>query len=119
LGANSGAAGVIIRDATAADKAQWHGLWTQYLAYYKVDLTPDVTDYTWARLTDPASPMKARLAVLPDRIAGFAIHHHHCSSWATGDDCYLEDLFVNPAARNQGIGRALIEDLQTLARGRG
>ena len=68
---------------------------------------------------DPTSPMKARLAVLPDRIAGFAIHHHHCSSWVSGDDCYLEDLFVNPAARNQGIGRALIEDLQTLARGRG
>jgi GNAT superfamily N-acetyltransferase len=36
-----------------------------------------------------------------------------------GDDCYLEDLFVDPAARGGGVGRALIEDLIALARGQG
>ena len=36
-----------------------------------------------------------------------------------GDDCYLEDLFVDPAARGQGIGRALITDLIEFARNRG
>jgi len=36
-----------------------------------------------------------------------------------GDDCYLEDLFVDPAARGNGVGRALIEDLASLARAQG
>jgi GNAT superfamily N-acetyltransferase len=67
---------------------------------------------------DPASPMKMRLAE-EGALLGFAIHQHHPSTWVMGDDCYLEDLFVAPAARGRGVGRALIEDLQTLARSRG
>ena len=110
---------MILRDAAAADHTQWLGLWAQYLAYYKVDLTADVTAHTWAQLIDPASPMKARLAVVAGQSLGFAIHHHHCSTWVIGQDCYLEDLFVSPQARGQGLGRALIEDLKALALARG
>ena len=36
-----------------------------------------------------------------------------------GEDCYLEDLFVEDGARGQGLGRALIEDLMVLAKARG
>ncbi len=50
---------------------------------------------------------------------GFALHHHHASTWVLGDDCYLEDLFVSEAARGLGIGRALIDDLIVLARAKG
>lgn len=110
---------MILRDAEPGDRAAWGELWAQYLAYYKVDLPPAVTDHTWARLMDAAHPMQARLAVDGARVLGFAIHHHHASSWVMGEDCYLEDLFVHPEARGQGIGRALIEDLQALARARG
>ena len=110
---------MILRDATDPDHAQWLALWAQYLAYYKVDLPPAVTARTWARLMDPASPMQVRLAVDGDLVLGFAIHHHHCSSWVMGDDCYLEDLFVSPDARKSGVGGALIKDLMTLARAKG
>jgi GNAT superfamily N-acetyltransferase len=50
---------------------------------------------------------------------GFAVWHHHVASWHTADDCYLEDLFVDPAARGQGLGRALLDDLIATARARG
>ena len=33
--------------------------------------------------------------------------------------CYLEDLFVDPAARGHGIGEALIQDLIDIGRERG
>lgn len=109
---------MIIRDAGPADEAAWRGLWAQYLAFYDVNLAPGITDHTWARLMDPGSALKARLAVEGD-VVGFAIHQHHASTWVRGDDCYLEDLFVSEAARGMGAGRALIEDLRALATGRG
>ena len=68
---------------------------------------------------DPGSPVKARLALLDGQVAGFAIHLHHPSTWVATEDCYLEDLFVADAARGQGLGRALIDDLVTLARSKG
>ena len=52
----------MIRDATPADEAAFRGLWDQYLRFYGVDLAPEVTAATWARLMDEASPVKARLA---------------------------------------------------------
>lgn len=109
----------MIRDAEPGDEGAWLGLWAQYLAFYEVTLTPEVTAATWARLMDPSSPVKMRLAVVDGVPVGFAIHLHHPSTWVLGEDCYLEDLFLTPAARGQGIGRALIDDLIALARAKG
>ena len=96
----------ILRDAALGDRAGWMGLWQGFLTYYATTLSPEVTDYTWARLIDPACPMKMRLAEGPEGLLGFAIHNHHHSTWVMGEDCYLEDLFVAPSARGQEIGRA-------------
>ena len=110
---------VAIRDAMPADEPAWRGLWASYPAFYATELAPAVTTQTWDRLMDPASRMKIRLAFGDGVLLGFAVHHFHCSTWVLGDDCYLEDLFVAPEARGQGIGRALIEDLKTIAKSKG
>ena len=108
-----------IRDAVAGDEAQWRVLWDQYLAYNEVDLDPHVTARTWQRILDPSASLAGRFALIDGKIAGFALHLHHGSTWVMGEDCYLEDLFVLPSHRGAGIGRALIEDLIALARNRG
>lgn len=109
----------MVRDASPGDEAAFRALWDQYLAFYKVDLAPKVNDATWARLMDPASPVKARLALVDGQVLGFAIHMHHPSTWVATEDCYLEDLFVTEAARGHGLGRALIDDLIAIARAKG
>jgi len=110
---------VTVRPAGPGDKPAFLTLWQGYLDFYAHPLPPAVTDFTWTRLMDPASPLSARLAERRGQILGFAIHQHHPSTWVMGDDCYLEDMFVSAQARGQGVGRALIEDLVALARARG
>jgi GNAT superfamily N-acetyltransferase len=43
----------------------------------------------------------------------------HRSTWSPTWYCYLEDLFVDPAQRKRGVGRALIEAVYREADARG
>jgi len=49
---------------------------------------------------------------------GFALFFHNFSTWMGRRGLYLEDLFVRPAVRGKGYGRALLVRLAQLARER-
>ena len=121
MGPHSGAHRVTVelRNATPSEETHFLRLWHGFCTGYDMELPPEVTAFTWARLMDPSNPMTLRLACLDGTPQGFAIHQHHPSTWVMGDDGYLEDLYVDPAARGQGLGRALIEDLITIGRANG
>jgi GNAT superfamily N-acetyltransferase len=51
--------------------------------------------------------------------AGFALFFHNFSTFLGRRGLYLEDLFVRPAFRGQGVGRALLAHLAELAVARG
>jgi GNAT superfamily N-acetyltransferase len=107
-----GGRGMTIRDAGAADEIGWRRLWDGYNAFYQTSVPAAVTDRTWARILDPAVPLFARLAVAEDgSVTGFAGCVLHWGTWLAEPICYLEDLYVDPAARGQGIAGALIQDL--------
>ena len=111
---------MIVRDATAHDRAGWERLWAGYLAHYGVDVPAAISDHTWARCLDAGSAIAMR--VVPGAhgpIEGFAIHVLHPSTWAMGESCYLEDLFVAEHARGRGVARALIDDLVAQGRTKG
>ena len=50
---------------------------------------------------------------------GFALFFHNYSTFAGRPGIYLEDLYVRPAARGKGVGRALLAHLADLALARG
>ena len=79
----------------------------------------DVTASTWQRLLDPETPVEGLVAVRDDEVIGFVNYVVHPSTWAIADSCYLEDLFVSPAARGSGAGRALIAAVLERARSSG
>ena len=51
--------------------------------------------------------------------AGFALFFHNFSTWEGRPGIWLEDLFVRPAFRGQGHGKALLVELARIARERG
>ena len=46
---------------------------------------------------------------------GFALYFHNYSTWRGNAGIFLEDLFVRPAFRGRGIGKALIAAVAALA----
>src|SRR5450755_1122415 len=59
------------------------------------------------------------LALAGNQPVGFAVFFHNFSTWLGRPGLYLEDLFVRPAERGKGYGRALLVDLAKIARERG
>ena len=55
------------------------------------------------------------IAFLGDKPAGFALFFHNYSTWLGKRGIYLEDLFVRPPARKNGVGFALLRELARIA----
>jgi GNAT superfamily N-acetyltransferase len=110
---------VLIRDVAPSDRDAWFRLWAGYNAFYETEVAPAVSERTWQRMLDANAPLFGRVAEVDGRVAGFSLCVLHEGTWVDAPICYLEDLFVDPAARGQGLGRRLIEDLAALARTRG
>lgn len=99
-----------IRKIEARDEARWRVLWLGYCRFYERDLSGPVTDYTWKRIMDPASPVYAIVADRAgDGVIGMANYIVHENTWTLTPVCYLEDLFVDPKKRAVGVGKQLID----------
>jgi GNAT superfamily N-acetyltransferase len=55
------------------------------------------------------------IAELGGRPAGFAFYFFNYSTWIARPGIYLEDLFVYPEFRGQGIGKALLKEVAAVA----
>ena len=58
-------------------------------------------------------------AVVEGKEVGFALFFHNFSTFLGRAGIYLEDLYVEPAHRGQGIGTALLRELARIAVSRG
>lgn len=72
-----------------------------------------------AQLSNPQPPFEAVLAEKEGKAVGFAVFDPTYSTWQGRQGMWLEDLFVLPEARGQGIGARLLAHLAAIANGRG
>ena len=102
---------VRVRRLETRDKAAWLPLFAGYIAFYKASIAPEVIEETWTRLLSGKEGFHMGLVAVDDADKPVGIAHvlFHRSTWSPTWYCYLEDLFVDPAVRAKGIGRALIE----------
>lgn len=102
--------GIAIRPLEQSDHADWRRLWTAYLEFYKATVPEEVYRTTWERLfTAGEFEPKGFIARLDGKAVGLTHYLYHRSCWSLVDNCYLQDLFTDEAARGHGVGAALIE----------
>lgn len=99
---------LLIRPIAAADAPRWRALWTAYLEFYKTSVPDEVYDTTFARILASDSPINGLIAERGGEALGLVHYIFHPTCWKIDPVCYLQDLFTLPAARGQGVARALI-----------
>lgn len=73
-----------------------------------------VADILRDGFTEPVR-FRCLIAEWEEQPAGFALFFYNYSTWKGHAGIYLEDLFVRPALRGKGIGKALLSNVAAIA----
>ncbi len=107
---------ITIRPLQFADHAEWRRLWTAYLDFYNTVLPENIYQLAWKRLfTEGEFEPKGFIAIVDGKAVGLTHYLYHRSGWSEANNCYLQDLFSDPAARGKGVGAALIDAVRQQA----
>ena len=110
----------MIRPATAADVPTIAQLIRDLAEYEKLSNEVVLDEAKLARDLFGSRPFaEVLLAEDGGAVVGFALFFHNYSTFLGQPGLYLEDLFVKPAARGRGLGKALLVALAKLAVERG
>ena len=102
------------------DEPEWRRLWTDYLAFYETRLPEDTYRATFERLLgDGEFEPRCLLALVKAQPKALVHFLYHRSCWAVANNCYLQDLYVDPGLRGTRLGAALIEAVKHDAEARG
>ncbi|MFI6639069.1 GNAT family N-acetyltransferase [Streptomyces sp. NPDC050504] len=99
------------------DRAAWEVLARGYKAFYRTEVPDEGYEETWRQLRS-GTEFHGIGAWSDGKLVGIAHYLFHATFW-TGNSCYLQDLFVDEAARGQGAARTLIEEVARASRERG
>lgn len=109
-----------IRFAQAADTPVILGFIRALAVYEKLEADCVATEEGLrATLFGPRPYAEVLLIEEGGKAHGFALFFHNYSTFLARPGIYLEDLFVNPAARGKGYGKALLAKLAEIAVERG
>lgn len=107
---------ITIRPATPADVPEILGFIRALAAYEREPEAVFATEEGLLRDGFGPNPFYfCLMAELDGRSAGFALYFFNYSTWLGRPGLYLEDLFVPPELRGQGVGKALLQRVAAIA----
>lgn len=108
-----------IRPLRPEDRAGWDPLYRGYADFYGVPQSEEMRERVFGWLMDEAHPVEGLVAESGGRLVGLTHFRPFHSPLRALTNCFLDDLFVAPAARGSGAARALIEGVEAVAKERG
>ena len=109
-----------LRSATPADLSAIVGLITELAEFEKLTHLVVVTPESLEPHLFGARPVaEAVVGEVDGRVVAFALFFTNFSTFLGKPGLYLEDLYVQPAHRGTGLGKALLKHLGALAVARG
>ena len=109
-----------LRPATAADVPAIVGLICELAAFEKLAHLVVVTpESLLPQLFGERPAAEAVVAEVDGAVVGFALFFSNFSTFLGRPGLYLEDLYIQPAHRGRGIGKALLQHLARLTVQRG
>ena len=111
---------ITIAPPHAGDKEDWRRLYDGYAKFYKMPMNDEIADRVWSWLHDKSHVLEALVARDGSgRLVGLA-HFRAMPRPLTGTTAgFLDDLFVDPAARGREIGDRLIKAMAEEGKRRG
>lgn len=109
----------IFRFATREDVPQILDFIRQLAAYEKMAHEVVATEALLEEWLFDKEKAEVLLAVVDGKVVGFALFFHNFSTFLGRAGIYLEDLYVEPEYRGQGIGTAFFNKLAQIAVDRG
>ena len=108
---------IAIRQASRADLADLLELMREFYAEAGYPLTADRARAAFLPLLDAGGPGQVWLADLDGQVAGHLVLTFCYSMEYGGRSAFIDDLFVRPALRNRGLGRALMQRARAICEG--
>jgi GNAT superfamily N-acetyltransferase len=100
----------IIRPVLSNDRAAWDMLYQGYAAFYQVPQTEAMRETVWSWLMDDAKDVHGLVAQSDSgMLLGLAHFRSYARPLSASTGGFLDDLFVAPEGRGNGIAEALID----------
>lgn len=107
---------ISIRPATAADAQLIYDFIVDLAVYEKAEheVKTTVAELT-TTMFGPGAKVKALICSIDGHSVGYAVYFYTFSTWLGKNGIWLEDVYVSPAARGKGAGKALLKHVAQIA----
>ena len=111
---------ITTRAVAEGDRDRWVELYQGYAVFYETEQSAEMRARVWKWLFDPGHEVEGLVAEDSDgRLIGLAHYRAFARPLAAATGGFLDDLFVDPAARGSGAAEALIDAVKAEAAKRG
>lgn len=99
--------------------AQWAELYQSYAKFYKLSLTKQQLQTAWEWLGGHETELRGLAALVDGEPRAIAHYRRFLRPLAGEVGIFLDDIFVCPSVRRQGVGKVLLERLEDIAKAQG